>query len=168
MCFSGSYNQMSESDEEYYLYDKGHPLSLLNVDWKDMYQYHYYCHRYWSPIQLSNFDQSFQYNNNHLFVSVILESHFVNDCTLRTHQISLFKYCKTPADIGLSIQSNTSPTFSIPEYLVDDRLRLVHWLLDADALSLWFILSSDMIRSEENDGIVNEWYYCIYPPWWHC
>ena len=55
MCFSGSYNQMSESDVEYYLDEKGHPLSLLNVDWKDMYQYHYYCHRYWSPIQLSNF-----------------------------------------------------------------------------------------------------------------
>ena len=110
---------------------------------------------------------SSQYNNNHLHVSVIMEFPFVNDCTLRTHQISLFEYCKTPADIGLSIQSKTIPTFSIPEYLVDDRLRLVHWLLDADALFLWFILSSDMIRSEENDGIVNEWYYCIYL-WWYC
>ena len=104
---------------------------------------------------------SSQYNNNHLHVSLILEFPFVNDCTLRTHQISLSEYCKTPADIGLSIQSKTSPTFSIPEYLVDDRLKLVHWLLDADALSLWFTLSSDIIRSEENDGIVNEWYYCI-------
>ena len=33
---------------------------------------------------------SSQYNNNHLHVSVILEFHFVNNCTLRTHQISLF------------------------------------------------------------------------------
>ena len=33
---------------------------------------------------------SSQYNNNHLHVSLILEFHFVNDCTLRTHQISLF------------------------------------------------------------------------------
>ena len=31
-----------------------------------------------------------QYNNNHLHVSVILEFPFVNNCTLRTHQISLF------------------------------------------------------------------------------
>ena len=49
-----------------------------------------------------------QYNNNHLHVSVILESHFVNNCTLRIHQISLFEYCKTPADIDLYSQNSSN------------------------------------------------------------